>query len=164
MIWVSPDIYTVHIGFLHTGTCLCYIYYMIEINLSGNLKLYFYILTSLSVWQLRLLRYLSNRVTIRGCFDSNNCSMWCDISDIGKLDVLCPRMEWWGYIVFILSVCFFNCLSVCMSAVNSYLCYTFFNVRDRDFRFDMHFPQMTPFQMTPRSMTLWPWLWHWSWK
>ena len=30
-------------------------------------------------------------------------------------------------------------------------------VRDRDFMFDMHTPLMLPFQMIPRSMTLWPW-------
>ena len=67
-----------------------------------------------------------------------------------------------GHIVFVLSVCLFVCLFVCLSVVNFNLRYNFWTKRDRDFIFGMHTPLMTPFQMTPRSMTLWPWLWPWS--
>ena len=64
-----------------------------------------------------------------------------------------------GHIVFVLSVCLlFVCLSVCLSVVNFNLRYNFWTVRDRDFIFGMHTPLMKPFQMTPRSMNLWPWL------
>ena len=55
-----------------------------------------------------------------------------------------------GHIVFV--------LSVCLSVVNFNLRYNFWTVRDRDFIFGMHTPLMTLIQMTPRSMTLWPWL------
>ena len=55
-----------------------------------------------------------------------------------------------GHIVFVLSVCLF--------VVNFNLRYNFWTVRDRDFIFGMHTPLMTPFEMKPRSMTLWPWL------
>ena len=65
-----------------------------------------------------------------------------------KLQFLCPRIEWSGHIVFV--------LSVCLSVVNFNLRYNFWTVRDRDFIFGMHTPLMMPFQMTPRSMTLWP--------
>ena len=44
-------------------------------------------------------------------------------------DFLCPRIEWSGYIVFVL----FVCLSVCFSVVNFNLCYNFWTLRDRDF-------------------------------
>ena len=64
---------------------------------------------------------------------------------------LCPRIEWLGHIVFVLSVC----LSVCLSVVNFNLRYNIWTVRDRDCIFGMHTPLMMPFQMTPRSMTLW---------
>ena len=71
-----------------------------------------------------------------------------------------------GHIVFVLAVCLFVCLSVrlsvCLSVVNFNLRYNFWTVRDRDFIFGMHTPLMTPFQMTPRSMTLWSSLWPWS--
>ena len=67
-----------------------------------------------------------------------------------------------GHIVFVLSVCLFVCLFVCLSVVNFNLGYNFRTVRDRDFIFGMHTPLMMPFQMTPSSMTLWPWLWPWS--
>ena len=50
------------------------------------------------------------------------------------------------------------CLSVCLSVVNFNLRYNFWTIRGRDFIFGMHTPLMIPFQMTPRSMTLWPWL------
>ena len=63
-----------------------------------------------------------------------------------------------------LSVCFF-CLSVCLSVcLLSTLTFaiTFELKRGGDFIFGMHTPPMKPFQMTPRSMTLWPWLWPWS--
>ena len=52
-------------------------------------------------------------------------------------------------------VCLFVCLSVCLSVVNFNLRYNIWTVRDRDFMFGMHTPLMMPFQMTPRSMTLW---------
>ena len=64
---------------------------------------------------------------------------------------LCSRIEWSGHIVFVLSVC----LSVCLFVVNFNLRYNIWTVRDRDFIFGMHTPLMMPFQMTPRSMTLW---------
>ena len=54
--------------------------------------------------------------------------------------------------------CLFVCLSVCLSVVNFNIHYNFWTVRGRDFIFGMHTPLMMPFQMTPRSMTLWPWL------
>ena len=66
---------------------------------------------------------------------------------------LFPRIEWSGAYWF---------CPVCLSVVNFNLRYNFWTVRDRDFIFGMHSPLMMPFQMTPRSMTLWPWLWHWS--
>ena len=56
-------------------------------------------------------------------------------------------------------VCLFVCLSVCLSVVNFNLRYIFWTVRDRDFIYGMHTLLMMPFQMTLRSMTLWPWLW-----
>ena len=73
-----------------------------------------------------------------------------------------PKSNDRGHIVFVLSVCLSFCLFVCLSVVNFNLYYNFWNVRDRHFIFGMHTPLMWPFQMTPRSMTLWPWLWPWS--
>ena len=68
-----------------------------------------------------------------------------------------------GYIVSVMSVCLFVvCLFVCLSVVNFNLRYNFWTVRDGDFIYGMHTPLMTPFQMTPRSMTFWPWLWSWT--
>ena len=58
-----------------------------------------------------------------------------------------------------LSVCLSVCLFVCLSVVNFNIRYNFWTVRGRDFIFGMHTPLMMTFQMTPRSMTLWPWLW-----
>ena len=52
-------------------------------------------------------------------------------------------------------------LSVCLSVVNFNLRCNIWTVRDRDFMFGMNIPLMTAFQMTPMSITLWPWLWHW---
>ena len=64
------------------------------------------------------------------------------------------------------SVCLFVCLSVflfvCPSVVNFNLRFYFWTVRDRDFIFGMHTPLMMSLQITPRSMTLWPWLWPWT--
>ena len=59
-----------------------------------------------------------------------------------------------GDIVLVLSVCH----SVCWSVVNFNLCYNFWTVRDtsRDFIFGMHAPLIMPFQITSRSMILWP--------
>ena len=64
-----------------------------------------------------------------------------------------------GHIVFVLSVCLSVCLFVCLSVVNFNIRYNFWTVRGRDFIFGMHTPLMMPFQMTTRSLTLWPWLW-----
>ena len=77
-----------------------------------------------------------------------------------------PDQMIWG-ILFLssLSVCLsvlFVCLFVCLSVINFNLRYNFWTVRDRDFIFGMHTPLMMPYQITPRSMTLWPWLWPWS--
>ena len=60
-----------------------------------------------------------------------------------------------GGILFLscLSVCLFVCL---LSTLTFAITWT---VRGRYFIFGMHTPLMMPFQMTPRSMTLWPWLW-----
>lgn len=57
-------------------------------------------------------------------------------------------------------VCLSVCLFVCLSVVNFNLCHNFWTIRDRDFIFSMHTPLIKYFQMTSRSMTLWPWLWH----
>ena len=38
---------------------------------------------------------------------------------------LCPRLEWLGHLVFVMSVCFTICLFVCLSVVNFNLCYIF---------------------------------------
>ena len=57
-----------------------------------------------------------------------------------------------------LSVCQFICLSVCLCVVNFNLRYNFWTVRGRDFIFGMHTLLIMTFQMTPSSMTLWPWL------
>ena len=62
-----------------------------------------------------------------------------------------PGLNDRGHIVFV--------LSVCLSVVNFNIRYNFWTVRGRDFIFGMHILLMTPFQMTLRSMTLWPWLW-----
>ena len=70
-----------------------------------------------------------------------------------------PGSNDWGHIVFVLSVCLFVCLSVCLFVVNFNLRYNFWTVIGIDFIFGMHTLLMMPFQMTPRSMTLWPWLW-----
>ena len=56
--------------------------------------------------------------------------------------------------------CLFVCLFICLSVVNFNLRYNFWTVRGRYFIFGLHTPLMMPFQMTPRSMTFWPWLWH----
>ena len=56
--------------------------------------------------------------------------------------------------------CLFVCVFVCLSVVNTNLCYNFWTIRDRDshFIYGMYTPLMIPFQLKPRSMTLWPWL------
>ena len=48
---------------------------------------------------------------------------------------------------------------VYLSVVNFNLRYNFWKVRDRVFIFGLHTPLMMPFQMTPRSMNLLPWIW-----
>ena len=53
-----------------------------------------------------------------------------------------------GILVFVLSV--FNFY------FNFNLSYNFWTLRDRDLIFGMHTPLMMPFQITPRSMSLWP--------
>ena len=85
---------------------------------------------------------------------------WC--IHLSRSLFLYPRIEWSGAYFFVLSVCLFVCLFVCLCVVNFNLRYNFGAVRDRDFIFGMHTSQMMPFQMTPRSMTLWPWIWPWS--
>ena len=75
-----------------------------------------------------------------------------------RISFLCPRIKWLGAYCFC-PVCLFVCLSVCLSVVNFNLRFNFWTVRNRDFIYGMHTPLMMPFQMTPRLMTLWPWLW-----
>ena len=70
---------------------------------------------------------------------------------------LCPRIEWSGAYWFCPV-----CLSVYLSVVNFNLRFNFWTVRDWDFIYSMRTPLMMPFQMTPRSITLWPWLWPWN--
>ena len=75
---------------------------------------------------------------------------------------LCPRNEWSGAYCFLTvcpSVCLFVCLFVCLSVVNFNIRYNFWTVRGRDCVCGMHTWLIMPFQMTPRSMTLWLWLW-----
>ena len=83
---------------------------------------------------------------------------------VGVMPLFMPPDRMIGGILFLscLSVCLFVCLFVCLSVVNFNLRYNFWTIRDRDFIFGMHTPLMTPFQVTPKSMTLWPWLWPWS--
>ena len=69
--------------------------------------------------------------------------------------ILCPRIIWSGAYCFF--SCLIVCLSVCLSVVNFNIRYNLWTIRD--FIFGMHTPLMMPFQMTPRLMTLWPWLW-----
>ena len=83
------------------------------------------------------------------------------------LFIYAPGSNDQGHIVFVLSVClFFVCLFVCLSVcLLSTLTFAItFELKrgNGDFIFSMHTPLMKPFQMTPRSMTLWPWLWPWS--
>ena len=81
---------------------------------------------------------------------------------------LCSRIEWsaWAYCFCLvcLSGFFFVCLFVCLSVCCQLLTFaiTFELKRGGDFIFSMHTPLIKPFQMTLRSMTLWPWLWPWS--
>ena len=90
------------------------------------------------------------------------------LSDTVCLSVKDKYVSW--YCMFyapdrmIRGILFLSWLFVCLSVVNFNLGYSFWTVRDRDFIFGMHTPLMIPFQMTPRSLTLWPWLWPWSWK
>ena len=66
---------------------------------------------------------------------------------------LCPGSNNGGGVLFL------SCLFVCLSVLNFNLRYNFWTVRGRDFIFGMHALLMVSFQITPRSMTLWPWLW-----
>ena len=70
------------------------------------------------------------------------------------LDIFMPVVDYGsndqGHVVFD--------LSVCLSVVNFNIHYNFWTVRNGDFIFGQHTPLKIPFQMTPRSMTLWPWL------
>ena len=61
-------------------------------------------------------------------------------------------------------ILFLSCLSLCLSVVNCSLHYNFWTVRDRDFIFSKHTPLMMTFQMSLRSLTLWPWPWPSHWK
>ena len=64
---------------------------------------------------------------------------------------LCPQIKWSGAYCFC-PVCF----------VNFDIRYNFWTESDRGFIFGMHTQLMMPFQLTPRLMTLWPWLWPFS--
>ena len=64
-----------------------------------------------------------------------------------------PGLNDLGHIVFV--------LPVCLSVANCNLHYNFRTVIDRDFIFGMHTPLIIAFQMTLRSMTLWPSIWPW---
>ena len=67
------------------------------------------------------------------------------------VDFYAPGWNNRGHIVFV--------LSFCLSVVNFNPRYSFWTVRGRDFIFGMHTLLMMPFQLTPRTMTLWPWFW-----
>ena len=94
-------------------------------------------------------------------FFGNASHILISIYDVLNYIYLCPGSNDRGHFIFVPSVCLFICLSVCLSVVNFNLRCNIWTVRDRDFMFGMNTPLMTAFQMTPRSMTLWPWLWHW---
>ena len=126
-----------------------------------------------------LQNHFTQRVFKKRCW-FGFCSFICHISFIGvggqifnhhallifkRIDLLFI-VEWlWNILIFmppdqmirdiLFLSCLFVCLSVCLSVVNFNLCYNFWTVRDRDFIFGMHTALMTPFQMAPRSMTLW---------
>ena len=55
-----------------------------------------------------------------------------------------------------------DCDSVCLwlCGKNFNLGHNFWTVKDRDSIFGIHTQLINPFQMTPRSMTLWPWPWY----
>ena len=99
-------------------------------------------------------------------FSGSKCLIYINLCTFNVLKKNSARLQWYscarhkapGPLVFILSVCLFVCLFV----VNFNLHYNFWTERDRYFIFGMHTPLMTPFQMTPRSLILWPWLWPWS--
>ena len=78
---------------------------------------------------------------------------------------LCSMIEWSGAYCFcpvcLFFFCLYVCLSVCLLSTLTFAI-TFEFKRGGDFIFSMHTPLIKPFQMTPRSMTLWPWLWPWS--
>ena len=62
-------------------------------------------------------------------------------------------------------ICFLSCLSVGDSVIcgkkTFNLGHNFWTLRNTSFIFGMHTQLMKPFQMTPRSMALWPWPWLW---
>ena len=70
-----------------------------------------------------------------------------------------PRSNHRRHIVFVLSVRLSVCLFVCLSVVNFNLHNNFWTFRNWVFIFGMHAPLKMPYQMTPRSMTLCPWIW-----
>ena len=76
---------------------------------------------------------------------------------VADLEFLCPRNGIRGHLDFVLYVCLLY-YSVAKKKIFN-LRHNFWIVRDRDFIFGIHTQLMKPFQMTPRSMTLWPWLW-----
>ena len=80
------------------------------------------------------------------------CTYFCLYNAFLSFDILfyAPVSNNQGHIVFVLSVCLLPTLTFTI---------TFWTVRDRDFIFGMHTQLMMPFQMTQRSMTLWPWIW-----
>ena len=93
-------------------------------------------------------------------FNLNTCPFILHILLEAISFYLCSRIEWSGAYCF-WPVCLSVCLSVCLLSTLTFAI-TFELKRGGDFIFSMHFPLMKPFQMTPRSMTSWPWLWPWS--
>ena len=61
-----------------------------------------------------------------------------------------------------LSVCLWLSVMSLWQKKKLNLGHNFWTVRDRDFIFVIYTQLMKPFQMTPRSMTLWPSAWSWS--
>ena len=55
-------------------------------------------------------------------------------------------------------ILFLSGLFVCLLSTLTFAI-IFLTIRDRDFILGMHTLLIITFQMTPRSMTLWPWLW-----
>ena len=67
------------------------------------------------------------------------------------MHIYAPALIDKGYFVFVLSICL-------TMSVNVILSYNFSTIRGRNFTFGMCAPLIMPFWMTPRLMSLWPWL------